>query len=139
MLASAIDATAARDGDSTIIVTLAAPRAGHAFPTGDMFRRLEIRAKVVRGGATAEPVVLARRFTSIRSPTGFERVQIADDRLRGTADPKRVTLTFGVPIESKEIEWVVAYQRMDRAMAGVFGLDESSDEIIVAKGIIPSR
>ncbi len=136
LLKGALQATASRGSDRAITVTLAAPLAGHAFPTGDMFRRLEIRAKTTDESAKAEPVVLARRFAMMSGPTGLEHVQIGDDRLQGTREPALETLTFAEPLGTRDVAWEVAYQRMAPGMAALFGVDESADEVIVASGVV---
>ncbi|MFK7987832.1 MAG: hypothetical protein AB8I08_17575 [Sandaracinaceae bacterium] len=59
--AIAVEGTAAPDRDDTVRVTLRmrADQAGHAVPTGDVFRRLEVR---VWAGPQSERRLLARRM-----------------------------------------------------------------------------
>ncbi|MFT3771202.1 MAG: multiheme c-type cytochrome [Minicystis sp.] len=140
-LRSAVTARAARDGDRAVTVALAAARVGHAFPTGDMFRRLEVRARAVdeQGEvmATAGPVVLARRFVVARGEHGSERVQVGDDRVPANGAAREVRLAFAEPVAGRAVRWEVAYQRLDASMAAAFGVDPRADEIIVAEGTLP--
>jgi hypothetical protein len=141
-LRSALTARASRGvGDDHLVsLSIAAARVGHAFPTGDMFRRLEVRARAVdeRGDvvATALPVVLARRFGKNRS----ERIQIGDDRLPASGEARVVDLLFAEPVTAREVRWTIVYQRMDTSMAAAFGVDANADEVVVAQGSLrPSR
>ncbi|NUP07635.1 MAG: hypothetical protein HOW73_16430 [Polyangiaceae bacterium] len=135
LLSSAVRAEARRLGDDGIVVSLRAGRVGHAFPTGDLFRRLEVRARIDGdGGPIAKPVVLARRFAMIPGENGPTRIQVGDDRLPANGDPRHVELHFGEEIRSRTVQWEVAYQRMDGPMAQLFGIDPAKDEVIVARG-----
>jgi hypothetical protein len=137
LLASAVVARAARSGDRAIAVTLRTGAVGHAVPTGDMFRRLEVRARA--GTDAAPPAILARRFRFVDGPEGRERRQIGDERLPASGAPRVVTLAFDAPIAAREVRWQVVYQRMAEDMATLFGVDPAADEIIVAEGILPAE
>ena len=142
-LASALSAHAARDGARTIDVSLRAARIGHDLPTGDMFRRLEVRARAVdaRGEITdqAPPAILSRRFLVIPDAEGPRRLQIGDDRLSGSGAPRRIELTFPGDVSRRAVRWEVVYQRMDPGMSRAFGVDPALDEVIVASGVLPPR
>jgi hypothetical protein len=123
-----IDATHVR-------VTLVPNELGHAFPTGDLFRRIAISAEVV-GPAPEQRVLgssvrfLARHFDA---PAGLiGRVLVSDDRVEaGGAD---VTLDVGEAGRGHEISWRVAYQRV----AHPNGIDETNatleGELTLASG-----
>lgn len=133
-LRAAITASARRDGALAITVTLANTGAGHAVPTGDMFRRLEVRAwSADDPELAAKPVVLARRFAR-GGAEGALRQQVGDDRLAASGAPRDVWLPFGDSVQDHTLRWEVAYQRMDPSMADAFGLDPASLEVIVASG-----
>jgi hypothetical protein len=135
-LRSALTARAARSGDRAITLSIAAARVGHAFPTGDMFRRLEVRARAVDESgavvAVASPVVLARRFGRARA----ERIQIGDDRLPASGEARTLDLAFAEPVSGRELRWEIVYQRLDAAMAKAFGVDAKADEVVVAEGAL---
>jgi hypothetical protein len=140
MLRGAARVAAART-DGGLTVTLTPDRVGHAFPTGDMFRRLEVRAEAVdaRGRVivAAEPVVMGRLFDDVpRDPhgsdLGFQRVQVADTRVQpdgAAVVPVRVAAPAGT-----RLRWRVVYQRMSTPMASAFGVSQVLDEITVAEG-----
>lgn len=84
---------------------------GHAFPTGDLFRRLAVIAEVV--GDDGRPLASATRFLT-RHFT-LSRRETADDRvgapaLAGAAVP--VAFDFGSPAVGRAIRWRVAYERV---------------------------
>jgi hypothetical protein len=66
LLRDAIAVEAARaqaeEGITRVHLTIAADGAGHAVPTGDIFRRLEVKAWPEGRPREAESVMLARRF-----------------------------------------------------------------------------
>jgi hypothetical protein len=138
MLRAAVSAGAERSGDRSLTVTLRVEGAGHAVPTGDMFRRLEVRARAARGDdeQTAAPVVLSRVFRREQTSEGSRRRQIGDTRLPASGEPQAVTLHFPRPIEGTLISWEVAYRRMGPHEALLFGVDLSREEVILASGTV---
>ncbi|MEZ4439159.1 MAG: multiheme c-type cytochrome [Polyangiaceae bacterium] len=138
-LRAAVVASARQRDERNLVVTLRAEGVGHAMPTGDIFRRLEVRAFAAEDN-TARPVVLARRFQPAPAPHGgMQRLQVGDDRLPASGAPVEVELFFLRP-PVPPIRWEVAYQRMGPSEAAVFGVDLSADETIVASGSIePER
>jgi hypothetical protein len=142
MIRRAASVRAQRVSATSVAVTLAPAGAGHAFPTGDMFRRLEVRANVVGAPAGAAPVVLARRFEDVprgEDELGFERVQVEDSRVPppGAGPDRRVVLKVPEAARGLPIRYEVVYQRMAAPMARAFQVDDVLDEIIVAEGIVP--
>lgn len=124
-----------------VVVTIDANRVGHAFPTGDMFRRLEVRAESrdARSEVVARhrPVILARRFADVpRSSSTLEsqRVQTSDDRVKppGAGAPRRITFTPSAGAIS--LHYQVVYQRMSTPMARSFHVEPVLDEVVVAEG-----
>ena len=137
LLRSAVRARAWRSGERAVTVSLAAARVGHSFPTGDMFRQLEVRARVVgEGGARATPVLLRRRFQMVPGKNGPRRLQIGDDRLPATGEAREVELLFPAALSGQTVRWEVAYQRMDAGMAALWGVDPAADEVLVAEGVL---
>ncbi len=47
-----------------------------------------------------------------------------------------VELVFPAPVAARAVRWEVVYQRMDSAMAELFGVDPAADEVIVAEGVV---
>ncbi len=77
----------AEDGVTRVHLTLAVNRAGHAVPTGDIFRRLEVRVWPEGQPQRAESVMLARRFRVSRR----RWQEIADRRVPATGE-RRLTI-----------------------------------------------
>lgn len=136
-LRSGVEVVARRTGARSIAVTLRVTAAGHAVPTGDMFRRLEVRARA--GDVQATPVVLARAFRKQASAHGTRRVQVADTRLRADGVPAEAALFFSEAIDSHTVTWQVVYQRMGPAQARLFGVDIAREETVLASGIIEGQ
>jgi len=142
MLRSAISVRASRDSDVAITITLSAARVGHAVPTGDMFRRIEVRAKTVGKGEgdsiVAPPVVFARRFAMVPHKAGkpARRQQMGDDRIPASGEERSAELIFPQSTSGKNISWEVVYQRMPPAMASDFGVDSKTDDVILTQGIL---
>jgi hypothetical protein len=119
-LRSHLDVSAAQTGDRAITVTLRQPNAGHAFPTGDLFRRLEIGAELL----TAEGEVLARAVTYLARHFEVQvgrpgRQLVLDNRVFD--QPRIVTLTMPNSERTPaplRMRWWVTYQRVATAGAG---------------------
>jgi hypothetical protein len=124
--ASRLDATHVR-------VALEPAELGHAFPTGDLFRRIEISAEVVGpdemvlGSAVR---FLARHFSTPEGTLG--RRLIGDDRVTGAG--LVVDLDVGETGGDHPIAWRVAYQRVSHPN----GIDERNasleGELLLASG-----
>ena len=98
---SAVTVRATRTSPSTIEVTLAPAAVGHAFPTGDLFRRVRITA----GGKQR---FLARHFANRQELPGVVvRAEVGDDRV--LAGERSVVLD--VPPEKTRVR--VVYERAE--------------------------
>jgi hypothetical protein len=150
LLREAVVAKASRGPDDRVSVELTAGRVGHAFPTGDMFRRLQVRASAVdaQGRVVAEalPVELARVFRDLpRDPDAAahgdltnQRVEVRDTRL-GPPGTKGATKTAELRVRgagAHAIRWEVAYQRMMHPLAESFGVNPLEDEVVLASGVL---
>jgi len=142
LIRSGVQVSATRWNASSIELTLRPGKIGHAFPTGDLFRRVELRACVEQGEREicAPPAHLGRQYRVQATAEGTLRIPIADTRVAapGTAPPRTVRLSFDREISQFPVRWSVVYQRADDAMAKVFGLEQKTDEITVASGRIPA-
>jgi hypothetical protein len=116
-LARAVTATATREGDD-LLVTLTPHEIGHAFPTGDLYRRLEIHAeRRVDGRRVASATrYLDREFVPWRARDGRinprYREPVVDDRVR---EPTTVRLSLADPDHAPggELIWSLDYERVD--------------------------
>ncbi|MDI1451016.1 multiheme c-type cytochrome [Polyangium sp. 6x1] len=138
LLRSAVMAAAAPRSARSIVVTLRAAAVGHAFPTGDLFRRIEIRASSVENTSLRAPAVaLQRVFRLEGSESGSaSRIEVRDERVPASGAPRDAVLVFPDSIEGQTIRWEVVYQRMGPTLAASFGVDLEKDEIVVAAGTL---
>lgn len=137
MLRSAVVVVATRSG-STVALRLAPGRIGHAFPTGDLFRRLWVDAEVTDGDGDSvayDGRALGRRF----SRSGGH--MLGDDRPGAPALHDRggvvdVTFDLGGAATGQTIRWRVMHQRVELPLEGdeaeIFG------ETLVTQGELPA-
>lgn len=113
-LRRALVVTARREGND-LIVGIEPRGVGHAFPTGDLFRRLALHAEL---GGEGEPIVattryLARHFAPRRREDGTRDPSfewpVIDDRPRG---PTTIRLTLD-PAAHGELRWWLDLERVD--------------------------
>jgi hypothetical protein len=141
MLRAALSVRAWRASPSSITLVLTPGRVGHAFPTGDLFRRLVISAEavgedwIVLGEASRS---LYRRFEMREIQPGHTlRHLIGDDRV-GVGRPEPMELDVGEGARGQPIAWRVEYQRVEHPL----GEDESAavvaESIVIADGLVPA-
>lgn len=116
LLRAAIAVEARRPGADVVELRLAPVGVGHAFPTGDLFRRIELRVEARdRHGELTGKVIrhLARHFPA-RPYTGPDADRPdpvePDDRLTG---PTSLELTVPGARPEHVLKWRVTYQRVD--------------------------
>lgn len=138
MLARAVDVRveASRDGDEVVArFTLRAAEVGHAVPTGDLYRRLELRASIAGRPGSSRVVTFARSFRS--EPVGL--VETRDTRVpppgRGA---RRTTLRLaGVRAgdsSGEVVRWELRLLAMPRERAEADALPPMLWERTVATG-----
>ncbi|MEZ4381309.1 MAG: multiheme c-type cytochrome [Nannocystaceae bacterium] len=120
-----------------IRVTLRAGEVGHAVPTGDLLRRLEVGAALPGRAAQSSRRYLARHFGQRRQASGIVvRDELGDDRVPGDGRPREVLLEVD-GAEGEAIDWWVRYQRVSHRRR----LDPAGDAIAgmieVAAGQLP--
>lgn len=114
MLHRALGVSATRAGPSRIAVRIKPGEVGHAMPTGDLFRRLEVRAfaEDERGKVVADKTrYLSRKFRTEVVRGVYARVDDYDDRVGAGLAPC-FELELGTRGAGRTIELVVAYQRV---------------------------
>ncbi|EYF07768.1 multiheme c-type cytochrome [Chondromyces apiculatus] len=133
---SAVTVTARRMSATRVAVTLTPANSGHAFPTGDLFRRLSVSAEALGPDEMVmgeQERFLTRHF--VLRPGQIGRRLVADDRVHGEAVV--VELEVGPGGVGRTIGWQVAYQRV----AHPNGVDERTatieGEVRVASGRLP--
>lgn len=122
--ALALRVDASRSGGS-VRVSLAPGEVGHAFPTGDLFRRLAVRAEAVtaEGGLAAREVrYLARHFERWRAPNGAPRIRLSWDDRPGAPGPAAagvdVALDLGAAASTRPISVQVVFERIAKVLDG---------------------
>jgi hypothetical protein len=140
-LSAAVTVGARRTSALGITLTLAPGQVGHAFPTGDLFRRLVVTAEavgddwIVLGEASR---ALHRRFELREiAPGQTGRHVVGDDRV-GVGRPQPLTFDLGEVARGRAIAWRVEYQRVEHPV----GTDDSravvAASIVVAEGLVPA-
>ena len=141
LLRSALAVEARRDDARVALVSLRTQNAGHAVPTGDMFRRLEVRATAGEGEEAihATPVVLARELVQVMTDHGLRKIQIGDHRVPADGQSRDARLVFPRSVDGLPIRWEVVYQRMGPREAALFGVDLDRETVVVAEGVLPTE
>jgi hypothetical protein len=115
-----LDVRAEPSGEHGVRLVLSQPTAGHAFPTGDLFRRLEVGAELrASSGAVVRRDTrhLARHFETTPGKPG--RVLAYDDRVHFEPLTIELSLDDGAPLlSSGAIAWWVTLQRVATVGAG---------------------
>ncbi len=108
---TALDVRASREG-ARVTITLAPGHVGHAVPTGDLFRRLEVGADALdESGAVIGRAVFPVGRTFATTPRG-ERIEIADNRPGAhPGDVTRVVLDFG-DVKPARVRWSIDFERV---------------------------
>jgi hypothetical protein len=115
LIRSAVNVKAYRIAPSKVEITLVSKVRGHKFPTGDLFRRLEVLVEAVSPDESvlvSKSVYLGRHFPW-RSPArgmAARRTVGADDRL--TEIPRTLTLDLGPRAKHALIRYRISYQRV---------------------------
>jgi hypothetical protein len=123
---SAVEVVARRAGSEIHIEVRATAKLGHAFPTGDLFRRMIVR---VHAGGTTTTKIFARRFGPREElPGKIVRAELADDRVTH-ARPAVVGLHAPGPAR-----YEVVYQRVQALLAPDGHDAEIAGETILAAG-----
>lgn len=118
-LRAAITVATSRVDGRRVRIDLRARGVGHAFPTGDLFRRVEVSAEAVGPDlfqvATASRQ-LTRHFDVTKSTALSRRELTLDDRL--DAKTRQVVLDLGPAAAPFPVVWRVVYQRVAHPLVG---------------------
>jgi hypothetical protein len=141
MLRAAVSVRALRTSSSRITLLLTPGDVGHAFPTGDLFRRLVVSAEAVGedwfvlGEASR---ALRRRFEMRDAAPGLTvRHLVADDRV-GVGRPEPVELDVGDGAHGRPIAWRVEYQRVEHPLGKNESAAVVADSVVIADGLVPA-
>jgi hypothetical protein len=133
----------ARERDGTVEIVLSPAKVGHAFPTGDMLRRLAVEASVV----DAEGNVIERRVRYLQRHIGFtrephtplRRFEKRDDRVGATPGPVVVRHELAKRAAGAGVRWEVRYERVADPSGGPNGSALVEGAIVVGSGELPLK
>jgi hypothetical protein len=136
MMARAVEVRAAELRRGEVRLTIAPGAIGHAFPTGDLYRRAEVRVApidaeghVLTAGSSE---VLGRIFAPRRGPHDVVvQTERSDTRLAG---PREIVLA--VPPATRRARWQIVWQRLPPWLAGELELKMVEHEVVVLEGVV---
>jgi len=139
MVRQAVTIQVVRTGPTTAQVTLTPAVSGHALPTGDLFRRLEIHVDAV--GAEYQAVAsstkyLMRHFAERKHGAGIVRYVKSDDRPLNA--PVVVELNLGPEALALPMAYRIAYQRVEHPRSEKPEDSVVDGEVVLSEGILPS-
>jgi len=144
MLAKAVRIRAERPSPTRVTLTLSPGEVGHAFPTGDLFRRIVLVVATSKepsdrdAAGTSSRRVLMRRFRDVTTGQGTTiRVPSVDDRIGAPGKPRARTFEFAIAPEAshRTAEWRIEYERAEMP-ATSSTLAEIEERIVVARGTL---
>ncbi len=139
-LRAAVAIAATRPEPGRVVLELSPRLVGHAFPTGDLFRRLAVDVRSVagtEGPAWSDQRLLARHFGGQRVGEGqVIKIERDDDRV-GIGSGARI-VEFALPREmhDRPIEWSLVYERVLDASIGAEQHADVWDRTEVEHGIL---
>ena len=124
-----------------VVVTLVARGVGHAFPTGDLFRRLAVEVEVEgeTGEVWAEVEYLSRHFGSVRLGSGaVAKIEGEDNRVGIGEGPREVRFEVPASVHGRALRWRVIYQRAFGAPQGDEDRAPIWDQTPIESGRLPA-
>lgn len=139
---AAVRVEASRPAATRVEVRLASLVEGHAFPTGDLFRRVEVLVEAVGPDerlVASSSRYLARHFPLARVTPGGPRARSfgPDNRLRG--EPVALVFELGDPAAGLPVRYRVAYQRVAHPRSTDEAASEIEGEVVLAQGELDSN
>lgn len=140
-----IDVSSRHEGHDLVVVANLTPgEIGHAFPTGDVFRRLELRAW--RDGEEPSLVSFARDFCDRierddRGRSHQIRRACIDDRIPAPGPSAHAPIVVELRLASNaetrgSVHWALDYRRVDAAHTASESLDEALVTTRIAQGAL---
>jgi hypothetical protein len=126
--------SATRDAGQ-LVIEIEPRTLGHAFPTGDLFRRLVARVRS-EDGSWSERRFLARRFDLHRIAGPPVKVEVADDRVGVRPGPTRVVFELPASVDEQALRWSVTYERVLETPIGASADAEVWDQRELATGVL---
>lgn len=141
----AVVARVERTGETSVRVHLATSGVGHAYPTGDLFRRVAVEVEAV--GPDYQRTASAERFLGRHFATGSDRydrpirMEARDDRIGAApGEPTIVDLDLGERARGLPILWRVSLDRVLHVSDHREAAADVADRILLASGeVAPGR
>jgi hypothetical protein len=134
-----VEVSATRDaGGVTLTLVLAADKIGHAFPTGDLYRSLEVTAAVAGHVRTRALLGRVYRVVEGKDASGKAvsvRRETRDDRVPPSGS-RTVTLLLHAAA-GETIEWAIAHLRTPPAIAAMDGVAVDATEVSRGEVVAP--
>jgi hypothetical protein len=141
LVKGAVAVSARRTPNGSVHIALRPLETGHAFPTGDLFRRLELSAEAV--GGEWQVVATQRRYLTRhwqRQPSPFGvllRTATSDDR--PLASEVEIELPLGSAARGLPAHWRVAYQRVEHPRSDREEDSSVEGEIEIGSGTLEGK
>lgn len=135
-----VELRARHDGNETLVEARIVPGdIGHAYPTGDLFRRAELRVWADEADGDARTLAFARSFTNAleESPRGalvFVRRQSFDGRVPPPGTGTIPFQTLRLPGRAARVRWRLDHLLMPSPMAASHGVGEPRNRLSVHTG-----
>jgi hypothetical protein len=136
MLRAAVAIAATRPEPGRVVLELSPRLVGHAFPTGDLFRRLsvELHSDDV-GPSWSAQRVLGRQFGSRRVGDGqVIRVEHTDDRVGASSGSTIVEFELPPELHGAPVVWELVHERALEASGATAGQTDVWDRTSFARG-----
>jgi hypothetical protein len=139
MLRAAVTIAATRPEPGRVVIELSPRLVGHAFPTGDLFRRVVIELHADDDGqAWSTQRVLEREFVGQRVGDGqIIKVEREDSRVGIGRGPRIVELELPAELHGRPLRWVLVYERALEAASGSQRHADIWDRTAFAEGRLP--
>lgn len=137
-LRAAVWITATRPEPGRVILELEPRLVGHAFPTGDLFRRLAVEVHAVdEAGAWSDQRLLARHFGGRRVGEGqIIKIERDDDRVGIGSGPRVVEFELPAALHDRPVEWALVHERVLEASIGAEQRADIWDRTEFARGTL---
>jgi hypothetical protein len=138
LLQSALRVSARRTANHQVEIELTPSGVGHAFPTGDLFRRLTVEVEAIgpeHSQLEAHTVYLTREFEMTHTAGGVKRRRpIRDTRLLADGPSRTVVVQWESDVSPYPVRFRVLYQRVQHP--GKVGQPDAdiAGEILLAEG-----
>lgn len=111
---------------------------GHAFPTGDLLRRLTVQVKGEGAGRRPQRRYLARHWRMTRLGKGpAVQSEVGDDRLGVGEDPRVLVFELGPEDAIATVRWRVDYERVESFVGATEDGAVVVGGITLAEGVLP--